>query len=127
MPIAGTCPKCDSPYQVQDALAGKAVLCPQCQYRFDVPKQNDRTARRKPAIRGAASILFPISRLLVWGLAVVALLLGAALGAAMLSKAGNAIQEASMSALISAGLIFVYALARAASAIVDDVERLVRR
>jgi hypothetical protein len=64
---------------------------------------------------------------LVWGLAVVALLLGAALGAAMLSKAGNAIQEASMSALISAGLIFVYALARAASAIVDDVERLVRR
>jgi hypothetical protein len=63
---------------------------------------------------------------LVWLFTSLLLLAGAGLGAMMLKQAQSAIQEASISALVAAGMVCVYALARACTAILDDVERLVR-
>jgi hypothetical protein len=48
-------------------------------------------------------------------------------GLVMVGKANSAIQEASGAAMTAAGLVGVYALARAVSSMLDEVERLLRQ
>ncbi len=45
--IQCSCPECDYTYKIADELAGKTVLCPECQTRLKVPPVQGSTQGRK--------------------------------------------------------------------------------
>ncbi len=122
MSIECTCPECSHTYDVDEEVFGKSILCPKCQARFTVAIPVEESVP-KPARRQGAAALWPVLRIIVWVFTAVLLMFCAAFGAAMLNRTQNAIQEASISALAAAAMVCIYALARACTAILDDLEK----
>jgi hypothetical protein len=86
--IQCSCPKCDYSYEVDEGLAGKTVLCPECQTRFKV-KGFPRVRRQRdgedndgdndrPARQG-----FPLWSLVLIPAGIIALCLAVGIGVAV--------------------------------------------
>jgi hypothetical protein len=70
---------------------------------------------------------FPILRIVIWSVACVLTLGVGFLGVLMEAAAKTSIHEATGAAMTAAGLIGVYALARAFSSIANEVERMLTK
>ena len=53
--IRVTCPKCDTPYNVKDSLAGKSVKCSKCSTSIPVPEGAGSVVEAQPASRSSSS------------------------------------------------------------------------
>ena len=83
MPIAISCPECSARIRVADESAGKSVRCPKCQTRMEVPQpesaaddeqEEERPAKVRKKKRRKKTTGSGSTRLLIGGLAVVALI-----------------------------------------------------
>jgi hypothetical protein len=88
-------------------------------------KKKQRRHEEEPQGRTATAVL-RIIRLVVWGFATLLLLIFGLGGLGMIAYANGAVQEAAGAAVTAAGLVGIYALARAISAITHEVESMLR-
>jgi hypothetical protein len=118
--IECSCPECAYHYEIAEDLAGKTVLCPDCQARFKpinpaAASQQIRSRKcdQSNTVKERPIVVLPIIRAVVWSLCVAAVGLFGLLYITGLAQCNGAIQEASLAANACVWIITAYVVARA--------------